>query len=149
MDAENTASIQSLSKVITAVCVNELFKSKKLKLKTTLGMIFGDWLKILKIDSKTNSKITLSQLNTHTSGLNMDTTQRKMDDWIGEGKSKHIHVARGALIRKLKKIGEYCYNNENYAILGTVIEYVSGENYTNFCKQSVLSPAGIKTAKIS
>ena len=83
VDAVNTASIQSLSKAITDVCVNELFKPKKLKLKTTLGMIFDDRLQILKIDSKINSKITPSQLITHTCGLNMDTTffQQTKNHW--------------------------------------------------------------------
>ena len=59
-------------------------------------------------------------------------------------------MARRALRRdpQLGTAGTFAYNNENYAILGLVIETVTGEPYDQVCRRLVLDPLGIDSAAL-
>jgi len=149
MDASKPAPLASLSKAITAVCVNSLFAAGRVFPETKLAEIFGANLEALKINAPKSSEITLSQLISQSSGLARDTTQRDMGRWVGNRKVRHLDVAKKALKRGPSKSGRYFYNNENYAILGAVIEKVTGTKYADYCSRAVLRPAGIKTARLS
>jgi len=136
--------LASLSKVITGSCINDLIKKGKLRADSTVAEVFkGNDLALAR-----NSAITIAQLLTHTGGLYPDDTQSPMFTWLNGTSNKHGEVARRALGRKNQtaKQGIFTYNNENYAILGAVIEHITGRDYSNYCRGEVLSPLGVKSA---
>lgn len=135
--------LASLSKAITGACIRGLVSGKKLTEETTIGDIFPNEFK--------NSNITVGQLLSHTSGLGPDSTQRNKRAWVNNSNVQHQEVARNALSRSKQngRSGKFFYNNENYAILGAIVEHVTGRTYEQYCSAKVLKPAGISSGRLS
>ncbi|MGY3438776.1 MULTISPECIES: serine hydrolase domain-containing protein [unclassified Marinovum] len=137
--ADMPVELQSNSKAITALCVKSLVDQERLTWQTPLSTLL-----------ETNLDLTIADLITHTTGLTADATQALMPEWRGDGTPRWAEATVSALARTPKgPRGAFAYNNENYAILGTVIEVVTGEDYATACQTRVLSPAGVTTARLS
>ncbi|MCR9273654.1 MULTISPECIES: serine hydrolase domain-containing protein [Mameliella] len=139
-DPDLAVPIASLSKGITGLCAQALVDE---------GLMAWDDLLNRWIEG--GGTITLAQLVTHTSGLWPDETQGAMALWRGDTTRRWQEVTANALDRDRQggRRGSYRYNNENYAILGLVIEEVAGEWYDKACASRVLEPLGITTARLS
>ena len=131
----------SLSKAITAVCVAHLIDSGVWSADTTSKDVLGKGI----------AGITIGALLTHTSGLGPDQTQASMMWWLDRSGRKARDAALRALERDTKTAtsGSYSYNNENYAVLGAMIEVTTKEAYEDYCAKKVLEPAGVSTARPS
>lgn len=138
--------IASLSKAITGACVQDLIARKKLSEETKVLEVIPDLA-----GKGSGSNVTIGQLLSQASGLSPDSTQSDMGKWLNSKKPRNSDVTRKALARSKQgsRTGKYLYNNENYAILGAVIERVSGDSYENYCKAVVLKPAGVTSARMS
>ena len=132
--------LASLSKAITAKCAAALVDEGKMRWENTVG----DWI-------EGGGPVTLAELVTHTSGIWPDETQGAMALWRGDTTRRWQEVTDRALSRSSQDgtRGGYQYNNENYAILGLVIEEVAGDWYDQACAPRVLEPLGITTARLS
>jgi len=94
--------------------------------------------------------VTIRHLMTHTSGIPDYYELDYYADYPADGPMPQ----NGNIIDILSRYPEpdfapgekYVYNNAAYEILVTVIERVSGTNFTNFLKSRVFAPAGMKTA---
>lgn len=126
--------LASLSKAITAVCVDALVRQGKLHYDTALADILDGPFR-----DPALGKATIAQLITHSAGLGPDSTQKTMVKWRGSTTPRHNQVTATVLARKKQKgpRGKHSYNNENYAVLGTVIEKVTGRPYVKACNQMV------------
>lgn len=111
----------SLGKSVTAQCVAGLVEARRLRWESTLGQLLG-W-------SGPGAEITVAGLITQTAGLRDDRTQEAMPLWF-DGQGNWHAVARWGVVP-----GEqgFRYNNENYSILGSVIEAVTGQSYAVAC----------------
>lgn len=95
-------------------------------------------------------KLPLSALVTHTSGLpkNID-----IDEMASEGRNTYsqIHFARSALRDPslLSATRDHSYSNVNYALLGQIIEGLSGRPYGEVCKDTVMAPARATGAQVA
>lgn len=125
--------IGSLTKQFTAAAILKLQEQGKLQLSDTLDQFFPE-----AADDK--KSITLHQLLTHNSGL--------VNNLSGGDYSK---VSRNKFIKRLfrSKLDAppgtiFSYSNAGYALLGLVIERVSGLNYENYLQQHLLKPAGLQ-----
>lgn len=132
--------LASLSKAITAHCVRSLVEDGAL-----------DWRDNLRHFFFTDSTATLAEVVTHAGGLWPDETQGPMAAWRGDPTPRWMEVSAQALTRAAEEVtrGAYRYNNENYAVLGAIIEDVTGAPYDRFCAGRVLAPLGITTARLS
>ncbi|MEM8591826.1 MAG: serine hydrolase domain-containing protein [Pseudomonadota bacterium] len=137
-DMNTPAPLASLSKAITGSCVRALVAEG--------AFSFGDPL----ADHLPGAVpgLTIAELLTHTGGVWPDTTQEKMWDWVNDAEDRHSDVTRVALPRALEPMG-YRYNNENYAILGALVEAVTGESYQEACAERVLAPLGLESPRRS
>ena len=134
--------IASNGKAITAACLRSLTRQRNLSFKTQLKDLLPNLVTVQ------SGKITLEQLLTHTSGIKTDTTQGISGlRMLYKGRPQHAKVAKDALAQNPTSDQNYSYNNVNYAILGTVIETLSGGTpYFTVCNEHVLKPLGIRTA---
>jgi CubicO group peptidase (beta-lactamase class C family) len=92
-------------------------------------------------------RISVNQLLTHSSGLTTDSTQVSMRSQLDNPDRKTDLKAifeRGAE----GPAGGFVYNNENYAILGAMIEAETSQSYQKTCSKRALAPAGVR-AKLS
>lgn len=134
--------IASNGKAITAACLRSLTRQRNLSFKTQLKDLLPNLVTVQ------SGKITLEHLLTHTSGIKTDTTQGISGlRMLYKGRPQHAKVAIDALAQNPTSDQNYSYNNVNYAILGTVIETLSGGTpYFTVCNERVLKPLGIRTA---
>lgn len=131
--------LASLSKPITAACVLAL--GDRLPMEASVAEVLGPG---------PAGAATVAGLLTHVAGLWPDGTQnnavlaRTTAPMTGE-------IAAAAIARPpdAGRIGAFAYNNENYAVLGAMIEAVSGTDYATFCAEAVLAPLGLETAALA
>lgn len=144
-------SLASLSKVITGMCLFKLEQKGLVAQSTRLVEIFGPGLGKLEIDAPAYEDLTIAELLTHTAGLAPDSTQPRMPKWIGSDRDRHERISRHALSRHTQegKRGQYRYNNENYAILGAVIEQITGQEYAIVCHEALFDGGGYPSARLS
>ncbi len=135
--ATDAMPVASLSKSITAACITALVEEGHFNFDDTVGELLSSRPDVLAADAATRT-ITLSQLITHQSGLLNDSTQSLSHPALNEPGDWHDHVSRAALANE--RDGEtYFYNNENYAILGSMIMEHTGESVEDACTPRVLS----------
>lgn len=125
--------LASLSKGITGACIAALVREDRLRLDTPLGLLLG-------ANAGRHADTPLSAFLTHSAGLWPDDTQRmRLSQWA-RTTPLHMAVARPALARAPRGKGKTRYNNENYAVLGAVIEAVTGEGYYSACARRLGLP---------
>jgi CubicO group peptidase (beta-lactamase class C family) len=142
VDPASPVDLASNSKAITAACLASFVEDETLDYETTLGDIEG-----LKVPDNARS-VTLASLLSQTSGLAPDETQSAMTGWLNETTPRHDDAMAAALAKPRSAAG-YAYNNENYAILGAVIDVLSDKDHEATCDGRVLRPAGVTTGTLS
>jgi CubicO group peptidase (beta-lactamase class C family) len=125
------------SKLFTAVAVLQLAQAGKLSLESKLIEVVPSFP-----DREYAAAVTVRQLLTHTAGAGdyWDETYERGWHAITETPQLLPHV-----VRHLREtpVGEFSYSNSGYAILGAVIEAVSGETYFEYVRKHVFAPAGM------
>lgn len=148
--AETSVPVASLSKAITGTCLDIALQEQGLSWYTTLGDITPQMSALRVTPQPWNARITLASLANHTSGLAPDLTQGAMGSTLHGALGLHRRIASEALqegnIRGATR--EYFYSNTNYAVLGVVIEALTGQSYSEACLDRVVTPAGITDATI-
>jgi len=95
--------------------------------------------------------VTIGQLMTHRSGLHsryhrglevLRTFKKENKAWQFSKIAKERLMARPGF-------APYHYNNANYLTLGLVIEELTGEPYESYCRNEILDPIGVTTAKLN
>lgn len=133
IDADATVEMASLGKAITGVCVYVLVQQGLLRYDATLADVVGR-----------GPNTSVEELLLHISGLREDSTQSDMHNWLGEPPHRSATVLNRVIARGAPegRPGRYRYNNENYALLGLMIEAATGQDYETACRARVLDPAG-------
>jgi len=137
---ENTmSSICSISKVFTATAIMKLVDQGKINLDDKVKDILPKYSVIQNFPE--GGSVTVRSLLSHTSGLPRDTTHGY---WGGPD---HPFPTENELFESLssqkteKPVGaEVSYSNVGYALLGLIIEEITGATYENFVKSSIFEP---------
>ena len=137
-NSDTPVDLASNSKAITALCVLSLVDEGILTWDTTLSDALG----------QEAPPATIAELVTHSAGIGRDSTQLRMGFWLNEQTPRHSHVTDIVLNRSRQHgtRGAFAYNNENYALLGRVIELTTGQGYEQTCRERVLDPANASGA---
>jgi CubicO group peptidase (beta-lactamase class C family) len=145
--------IASASKLITATTVLKMSESGLLDIDDTVfgnNGILNDSIYLGYKDSRIN-KITVRHLLNHSSGWNKRHGDYMfMPHLIASSLNIDLPVQVPDIIRfALKQPLHYepgsrtSYSNMGYAILGEIIEKISGMNYEDYVKETILDPIGI------
>ncbi|MGR3503280.1 serine hydrolase domain-containing protein [Pseudaestuariivita sp.] len=128
--ADAPAEMSSLSKAITGLCAAELVDE---------GLLAWD------DTPEGGTDVTLKELVLHTGGIGPDSTQGLLGSLRYMGKEPNGDVARRARERAVqaKRVGQFDYNNENYALIAEMISAVAPEGVEDACAARVLAPAGV------
>lgn len=132
---ETAYHIGSITKQFTAAAILLLQDRGKLKVSDSISTYLSDapaaW-----------DQITLIDLLTHTSGLGDDG-----DDFSGRWSQDVTPAQLWAAIRneppKFQPGTQFSYSNAGYAVLGLVIEKVSGRSYGDFLRDNLFKPLGM------
>lgn len=129
-------NIGSASKMFTAVAVAQLVDAGKLKFDDPVGHSVSGL-------TPETAAVTIHQLLTHTSGLgdffapqNMEAMQnaRTASDLLPLIASEKPQLPPGSRFR---------YSNSGFALLGVLIERISGQTYADYLRDHVFLPAGM------
>ena len=134
MAADQVVDLASLGKAITGVCIARLEQQGRLTYAQPARDIldFG------------RAKTPISDFLTHSSGLLHDSTQKLMITWLDDPTPRWGEVAKSALSLWRKRQDGFAYNNENYAVLGAVVEAAAKAPYHQTCQDLALTPAGVR-----
>lgn len=129
-DINTIFQIGSVTKQFTAAAIMKLQEQKKLSINDYIGKYFPDLMG--------GDSITIQHLLTHRSGLYNYTDDTSM--WYGKlSKEKLIDYTnkRSALFKPGAKMQ---YNNTGYALLGFLIEKLSGKRYERYIRDNFFKP---------
>lgn len=133
--------IGSMTKQFTAVLVLQFVKDGKLR----LGGYLSDYLPYYRKD--TGSRVTISELLSHTSGIPNFTD---LPDFLDDPASR-VHHTPTEFVRdfcsgdlRFEPGTKFEYSNSGYFLLGTVLEQVSGATYEQLLYDRIFEPVGMR-----
>ena len=151
--------IASLSKPITSAAILLLLEQGRLRLDSRVfgsGGILSDSSYGAITDQRVK-QITVRHLLEHSAGWDRDVSKDVMFDPVKIARIMQVHppadnksIIRFALSRPLdfSPGTRYVYSNVGYAVLGRIIEKLSGVPYETFVQTHLLAPLGIRTMRI-
>lgn len=154
--------IASMTKSITCVAIMQLEEAGKLSVEDKVI----DCIQAFNLPNTDYTKqVTIHHLMTHTSGLpplpsNLYTRKRSLEnDPSVKDYVLDLTRASGEPIDTVEELIEYIgnldfkllgepgtefsYSNDGYALLGAIIQHVSGQTYEEYVTEHILQPAGM------
>jgi D-alanyl-D-alanine carboxypeptidase len=137
---EHVFRLGSITKQFTAVAVLMLMEEGKLSLDDDITRFFPDY-------PTQGRRITVEHLLTHTSGIRSYTG---MPAYVA-GMRRDLTPAQLIAMFRDQPLdfapGErWSYNNSGYALLGAIIEQVSGIGYGDFIRTRIFQPLGMRSS---
>lgn len=132
-----TNSICSITKSFTAVAIMKLVDQGKINLNDKVK----DILPFYKTIPLSDGEATIRSLLSHSSGLpgNSGHSYYTGPDFIYPSKTEFRAIFKG--LKTTSKVGsDVNYSNVGYALLGEIIETVSGKPYAEYLNKEVLLP---------
>jgi CubicO group peptidase (beta-lactamase class C family) len=138
LTAASRFRIGSITKMFTAALVLQLVEDKKLKLTDTLDKFFPQ--------IPNAQKITIAQILGHRSGIHDSLIDPKL-----RTVSRTEPITKEQLLALIAKgkpdfepDAKNSYSNSGYAILGLIIEKITGKPYEEALRKRVISKIGLK-----
>ena len=133
--------IGSISKTFTSIAILQLVENGKLKLDDPIER-YLPWVKIRngKITSK---NITIRQLLSHTGGIWRDgnTPHWATDRFPGALELKKS-VSKNTMV--FENLTRFKYSNFGFALLGEIIQEISGISYTEYVTKNIIKKLDLK-----
>jgi len=161
-DLDTVFGIGSITKSFTCVAIMQLQEQGKLSVHDPVIRYLPEFRTP---DEEHTRKVTIHHFMTHTPGLPplsslIPATQRSMqDDPAAEELLKHPEFAGKEPIDTFEQLmayigeqpiellgppgTEFSYSNDAYALLGTIIERVTGQTYESYVQEWILQPLGM------
>jgi len=131
--------VASMSKMFTAVCIMQLQEKNKLKLDDKVCE-YLPWFKG-KTKETDLANITIRQLLSHNAGIFRDGTAQQ---WINDKFPTKLETTISSKSIVFDNAITFKYSNHGYAVLGAIIEKVSGASYDSYVSEHVIKPLGLK-----
>lgn len=140
---ESTFGIGSITKSFTALAIMQLVEVGKVDLDAPVTRYLPEFRLA---DEVYTPLLQVRHLLTHSSGL-----PRADEQWAGTVPASRAQViADMAKIKPTAKPGEvWQYCNQNFALLGAIIEKVSGMTYEAYLQKNVFVPLGMSSANLT
>jgi CubicO group peptidase (beta-lactamase class C family) len=143
-----TFGIGSTTKTFTAVAIAQLVEQKKLKFSDPLSKFIPEYPKDIA------NQVTIHDLLTHTSGLEFDdydpfyyeTLKAKSISELLAIQLKYIDHMNEDRRTNFSVLGKFDYSNDNYILLGAIIERVTGISYAEYIENNIFKPANMSHA---
>jgi len=133
--------IGSISKIFTATMLFQLIEDGKLSLTTTVDKYFPQL--------PNASKITISNLLNHRSGLHNFTDDPEYVTWETQPKTQDEMLA---IISKspvdFQPNEKVSYSNSNYVVLGYIIQKISKQSYSKNLSTRITSKIGLSNSYV-
>ena len=123
--------VASIGKLFTAIAIGQLAEQRKLSFDAPVG----DYLTGL--PARIGDHVTIGQLLDMTGGLGnavlgLANPPRTLAGMVSVIAEEPLQFRPGA---------QFAYSNDDYILLGAVVEKLSGESYADYLRQHILGPA--------
>jgi len=134
--------IGSITKTFTGTLAMRLVEGGKLNLDATVRT----YVPSFKVnDEDASARATVRHLMTHTGGWVGDL----FDDTGSGNDALSKYVAKMAGLEQLAPLGTvWSYNNAGFAVLGRILEVVSGKPYDDLLREMLLEPLGLEATHL-
>ena len=139
--------IASITKPMTAIVIMQLVQEGKLRLDAKVSEHLPYY------PAEPGQRITVAQLLNHTSGLQQDIGF--IDDPMVAAINADL-LSNDSLVKLIAKRPlrfapgtSYGYSSDGYAVLGAIIEHVTGRSYWDALRERVLQRAGMSETGVS
>ncbi|MEV6745764.1 serine hydrolase domain-containing protein [Streptomyces sp. NPDC051080] len=126
----------SITKTFVATVVLQLARERRLHLTDTVERLLPG---LVRGNGNDGRRITLRTLLSHTSGLY---------DYTGDPSARPLSPAAAVRValahRPTNAPGRYAYSNTNYAVLGLVVQRVTGHGYATEIRNRLITPLRLK-----
>jgi CubicO group peptidase (beta-lactamase class C family) len=140
VDADTVFRIASMTKSFTAMAIVQLRDAGKLALDDPAERYLPE-LAALPYPTRDSAPITIRELLTHSAGFPEDNPWA--DRQVAANDAYEAMVKRDGISFSSAPGVALEYSNLGYALLGRIIEKVSGERYSAYLKAHVLAPLGM------
>jgi len=151
--------IASLSKPVTAAAVLKLVEQNRLALDARAFALLSDLSPLpgASVDDRL-ANVTIRQLLQHAGGWDRDRSFDPMfrSTEVATAANTPVPADVNAVVRYMlgrpldfDPGARYAYSNFGYAVLGRVIERVSGTTYEKYVQDAVLAPAGVRRMRLA
>lgn len=151
LTADSVMRAASITKILTAVSIMQLVEKGKVDLDSSLTTYLPEF-SILSRFPKSN--FTIRQMLTHHSGLPSDL-MRGFKLYNGDAapdnlldQFRRLPLEANSLHLASEPGKSFSYSNLAFALLGLVIERVTGEPYPKYIENQILSPLGMEDSAI-
>ena len=136
---ETPFPIGSLTKSFTALATRQLAEAGRISLDDPVQQ-YLPWFQVADVDA--SSRITVRHLLNQTSGLSRASG---IEPVIEESQASLQEIVRDLKNTPLNRpVGQsYEYSNLNFAVLGLLVETVSGQPWTTYIERHVFAPIGM------
>jgi len=136
IDARSRFNLGSMSKMFTAVAVGQLIDAGKVRLDDPIGRYVGGL-------TRETSAVTIRQLLTHSGGLGDFFAPQNMAAMLKARTAADILPLIVAEKPAFAPGSRFAYSNSGFALLGILIERVSGVSYGFYLQQHLFGAAGM------
>jgi D-alanyl-D-alanine carboxypeptidase len=136
MTLDTRFNLGSASKMFTAVAIGQLIDGGKIRLDDPLGAFVKDL-------GPETAAVTIRQLLTHSSGLGDFFKPENMGAMLKARTASDLLPLVAHDKPTFPPGSRFAYSNSGFALLGVVIERVSGLSYGEYLAQHIFSPAGM------
>ncbi len=142
VDPSTVFQIGSVTKTFTALAALQLADQGKLNIKEDIQKYLGG----LKVPNKTGKPLTMYDLLTYTSGVDMpDIVTDLSPDYINKDIPMKDYLA-AHMPTIVRPPGEaYTYDNFGFLLAGYAVQNVSGMPYSEYMERNVFKPLGMNT----
>jgi D-alanyl-D-alanine carboxypeptidase len=136
VDPSNVFRLCSVTKQFTAVAILQLVEAGKLGLDDDIRKYLPDY-------PTRSAAITVAQLLNHTAGIpDIDLSRPEWKKrWAEVVTPDEAIAATNTLPLDFAPGTDWKYSNNGYALLGKIIEQVSGESYADYVRKHLFAPA--------
>ena len=137
-EVDTKLNLGSANKMFTAVAIAQLVERGKLSFDDRLIDVLPSYP-----DREIAEKVTLHHLLTHTSGMGSYWQALYATDWTRvRSHDQLLELIVGGPL-DFEPGERFQYSNSGFAVLGKVIEEVSGMSYFDYVKKHIFEPAGM------
>ena len=142
VNAESPFVLASLTKSFTGLAISQLESHGQLRYTDRIR----DYLPFFNLkDVNYQDSITINHLLDHRSGIPSISSYKTNRDGLDlEEKARRLKNVKGN-----ESLGDFEYANDNYALLGLIIEKVSGKSYQDYVQKQILRPLNMSNTFFS
>ncbi|MBF0276593.1 MAG: beta-lactamase family protein [SAR324 cluster bacterium] len=145
--------IASQTKMFTSICLMQLVEQGLIDLDVDVSNYLPDFRPKNPFSGENagplGDEVTLRKLMSHTAGMVREPKSGHYLDDSNPPLEKTVNELASSVLKNDPSAGIFSYSNAGMAVVGSVVERVSGQTYADYLSENILKPLGMSDSSIS